>query len=315
MFFQKDRKLGVADGKRQYDLPLNRDEGSGFLILLIALMTFLAVLALGASFVLGAMGKRWSSGLENKLTIEVPAESADEPHDGIVISGENVKSLTLEIAEAVRRHPAVKSADILSDKEIQDLISPWLGNDVSLADIPLPGLISVQLKVTTPETLKALEKTAREVSPAARLDTHESWLNDLLRFTGAMQFAALVITLIIGATTFTAVAGAIRSRMAVHKDEVELLHLMGAKDDYITSQFQRHALTLTLQGSVVGLLGAGIVMVLIGLISGQTGGALIPDFRLNPAHVLMLFLLPIAACGISALTARLTVLRVLAGMP
>ncbi|HBR68392.1 MAG TPA: permease [Rhodospirillaceae bacterium] len=315
MFVQKDRKLGVADGKRQYDLPLNRDEGSGFLILLIALMTFLAVLALSASFVLRTMGDRWSSGLENKLTIEVPAESANETHDGIVISNENVKSLTQEIAEKIRHHPAVKSADILSDSEIQDLISPWLGEDVSLIDVPMPGLISVQLQVTTPETLHALEKAARDISPTARLDTHETWLNDLLRFTGAMQFAALIITLIIGATTFTAVAGAIRSRMAVHKDEVELLHLMGAKDDYITSQFQRHALTLTLQGCVVGVLGAGIVMVLIGLISGDTGGALIPDFRLGIVHMIALFLLPVAACGISALTARHTVLRVLAGMP
>lgn len=315
MFWKKDRKLGVSDGKRQYDLPLNRDEGSGFLILLIALMTFLAVLALGVSFVLGAMSERWSSGLENKLTIEVPAENITQSGGKIIIPNEDVKSLTHEIAEDIARHPAVKSADILGEDEIQALLSPWLGDDVKLGDIPLPGLISVQLHVTSPETLRVLEKMAKNISPGARLDTHESWLNDLLRFTGAMQFAALMITLIIGATTVTAVAGAIRSRMAVHKEEVELLHLMGAKDDYITGQFQRHALTLTLQGSVVGVLGGGIIMVLISLISGDTAAALVPDFRLNAMHMVILFLLPVMACGISALTARHTVLRVLADMP
>ncbi len=315
MFTKKDRKLGVADGKRQYDLPLNRGEGSGFLILLIALMTFLAVLALAVSFVLGAMSERWSSGLENKLTIEIPAETIVESDENIIIPNEDVKSLTFDIAEAIKEHPAVQSADILSEEEIASLISPWLGDDLALGDIPLPGLISVQLHVTSPETLRVLEKITQDISPSARLDTHESWLNDLLRFTGAMQFASLMITLIIGATTITAVAGAIRSRMAIHKEEVELLHLMGAKDDYITEQFQRHALTLTLQGSVVGVLGGGIIMVLVSLISGETAAALVPDFKLNGLHMVILFLLPVMACGISALTARHTVLRVLANMP
>ena len=58
-FFQKkDRKLGVAEGKRLYDLPLDKTEGSGFLIMLIALMSFLAIMAIASSFALGAMTQR-----------------------------------------------------------------------------------------------------------------------------------------------------------------------------------------------------------------------------------------------------------------
>jgi len=313
MFARKDRKLGVSQGKRVYDLPLNKGEGAGFLILLIALMTFLAVMALAASFALSAMTQRWSSGLENKLTIEVPVESS--VGNGISIAHDDVKGMSIDIAAALRGIPAVKSAEILKEKEIEDLISPWLGDDVVLKDIPLPGLISVELHSTTPETLKFIEKRVKDIAPAARLDTHESWLADLLRFTGAMQFAAALITFIIGATTVIAVAGAIRGRMAVHREEVELLHLMGARDSYITRQFQRHAFMLTLQGSLIGTAIGAMVMVLISLISGETAAALIPDFKLSTFHIFMLILLPGFACVISTITARFTVLRALSEMP
>ena len=40
-----DRKLGIAEGKGRYDLPLNQSAGTHFLTLLVALMTFLAMMA------------------------------------------------------------------------------------------------------------------------------------------------------------------------------------------------------------------------------------------------------------------------------
>ena len=66
--------LGVSKKKRDYDLPLNKGSGGQFLSTLIALMTFLAILALSASFTLSEMTSRWVSGLENKASVEIPAE-------------------------------------------------------------------------------------------------------------------------------------------------------------------------------------------------------------------------------------------------
>jgi cell division transport system permease protein len=308
--FRKDRKLGVAQGKRVYDLPLNKGEGTGFLVLLISLMTFLAALSLAASFALGSMSERWASGLENKLTIEIPAEDVD----GRAMAPGQVREITEQIAALLNDNPAVKSADMLDEEQIQELVSPWLGEDIELTGIPLPGLISVELHNARPETVGSVESAVKRVAPAAKLDTHESWLNDLLRFTGALQFASLVIVLIIGATTVTAIAGAVRARMAVHAKEVELLHLMGAKDDYITKQFQRHALILAAMGGAAGSAAGCFVIALIGFISGG-GSGLIPDFTLGFLHALMLVLLPGAAGAIAALTAHVTVLRVLSQMP
>src|SRR5690606_39799746 len=71
--FARERVLGVARGKRRYDLPLSGSSSNNFLRLLIALMTVLGMLALSASFALSAMTDRWSGGLQDKVSVEIPA--------------------------------------------------------------------------------------------------------------------------------------------------------------------------------------------------------------------------------------------------
>lgn len=310
-FSKKERRIGSAQGKRRYDLPLNKSAGTEFLVLLIALMTFLAVMAMAASFALGSMTQRWSSGLENKATIEIPAEK----NDGSIRSPADIYELKTATGKRLERLPYIKSFEIMEEKEIQDLIAPWLGKEIILHDIPLPGLISVDLQLSSPEIIASLEKDMAEIDKNIRIDTHESWLSDLLRLTGALQFAAAMVALIIGTTTIMAISGAVRTRMALHHEEVELLHLMGASDSYITRQLQRHAFLIGLKGSLIGLAAGAAVLAVVGLISGETTAALLPGFHFGVLHILGLLIIPGIACLIAATTARFTVLRVLSMMP
>ncbi len=314
MFRQKkDRKLGVAEGKRRYDLPLNKSEGTDFLILLVILMTFLATAALSGSFALSAMGERWSSGLENKATIEIPAETASEK----LRTYEKIRELTEKAEKTLQTHKAIKSAKMLDEQDIQKLISPWLGDGAALEDIPLPGLIGVEFKkdMDPEEDLADIKAKLQKIAPDIRIDRHESWLGDILRFTGALQFAAAMIVIIISITTVIAIAGAIRSRIAVHKADVELLHLMGASDEYITRQFQRHAFILTLRGSIIGVGTGALFITLLGLLSARAESVLIPHFELTTIQTGILAALPLITCIIGTLTARFTVLRSLSQMP
>ncbi len=308
---KKERKLGIARETRRYDLPLNKASGTGFLVLLIGLMTFLAMLALSASFTLSALTEHWSSGLENHVTVEIPAAAAN---DSVLTSAE-IFNLTNRIDNILTNHPSVITTHVMSAEEIKELVKPWLGDDLLLNKVPLPGLISVEIQDTNPKSIKILENKLQEIAPKARIDTHEEWLTDLLRFTGALQFAAIILTLVIGLTTVTAIAGAIRSRMAVYHDEVELLHLMGAKDSYISRQFQRHSLILGFQGALTGVIAGSLIMVAIGWVSGEMEVNLLPDFSMNLGQITILSLLPFLVALIATVTARQTVLKVLGQMP
>jgi cell division transport system permease protein len=310
-FLPGDKKLGVTSGKRQYDLPLNSGNGAGFLILLVALMTFLGVLALSATFALSSMAHHWSSGLENKMTIEIPAENAK----GRIRSADEIKDLSRKIKAALEQETAVKQVDILGRDEINSLIAPWLGDLSTLPDIPLPGLISVEFSERSAIMLQELKTQLEKIVSNIVLDTHESWLADILKLTGALQFATFLVCVLIGLTTITAIAGAVKSRIAIHNADVELLHLMGASDSYISRQFQRHTLILAFKGALAGTLFGLAILGAIALFTGNTGSALLPEFKLNMIHIFSLLSLPALACIIAALTARLTVRRELALMP
>lgn len=309
--FARERVLGVARGKRRYDLPLSGSSSNNFLRLLIALMTVLGILALSASFALSAMTDRWAGGLQNKVSVEIPAADSG----GDIIAPKLVKAMTEDAATILKDHPDVESATVMEEGQIRNLLSPWLGADMAMDSIPVPGLISVVFKDESTPDVEALEMRLREVAPQARIDTHESWLADVARFTGALQFAAALLSLIIALTTLVAVAGAVRSKLSENKEELELLHLMGSSDSYIAAQLQRHTLILAFQGGLIGVAAGAVLLFAISLVAGQMGVNLVPDFSLSGFQKFLLLLMPLPIALLAMGTARFTVLRVLTKMP
>jgi cell division transport system permease protein len=298
-------------GLREYDLPLNKSEDSNFLTLLVCLMSFLAILALTGTFALSGMTARWSSGLENKITIEIPAETAE----GHLLSNDTVDKETQKVANGLYTNPNIKSLEVMDDEKMQELLSPWIGNNLSLEDLPMPSLISVELKTSTADAIEKLKNDVAEISDYAIVQSHQDWLKDLIQFSKTLKFLALSIAVIIAVSTITAITAGIRTRMSIHKKEVELLHLMGASDDYIARQFQRHAMMISLQGSIIGTI-AGISMTLLVIsLSGFSGTSLIPQIEISISQFLSLCTIPLAACLIAGVTSRFTVLRALARMP
>ena len=306
-----EKTLGVAKKTRRYDLPLTKGNGGTFLKTLIALMTFLAMLGLASTFALSEMTDRWSKGLKNKASIEVPAKDSN----GTIMRKDKLNDLTDRVYEFLQEYPAIDTVTKMPEEEIINLVSPWLGDDLAYDNIPLPGILSVSFKKDVAFDQNSLQNKLQMIAPQIRLDTHESWLSDVLRFTGALNFAAILITAVIGITTIVAVAGAVQSRMAVYHEELELLHLMGAADSYISRQLQRYMLFLGAQGAAIGTLAGAFVLFIVGIFAGEMDVSLLPDFTLSGFQIVLLILLPLLVAILGMLTARHTVLRVLAQMP
>ena len=312
-----DGALGVAKKKREYDIPLHRKMGSEFLTLLIGLMTFLAILALASGFVLSSLTERWTTGLENRLTVEIPAET----NEGEILSLAQVIEHAREIEAALQKLNIVDDVKALSESEVKELLAPWLGADTDFEDIPLPGLVSVRLHQNFESHkerqagLGLIQKTSRDIVPNATLNAHKEWLDDIVGFAGALELTALLLVMIIGLTTFTAVAGAIKSRIATHYEELELLHLMGASDDYISRQFQRHAFILALQGSLAGMAVSVVVLHVIGMFARDFQEGFLPDFSLGNIHYIIFMTVPLVIGLIAVITARKVSLKELAAMP
>ena len=130
-----------------------------------------------------------------------------------------------------------------------------------------------------------------------------------------MQIAALVIVDLIALAAGATVVFATRSGLAVHRELIELMHLIGSRDSYIARQFQNHAMSLALRGGVLGIALAGVTLGALAVISRPIGDALVPGWSIGAATIAALAALPLIAGGIATLTARFTVLRALRRMP
>ncbi len=311
IFSKKDRRLGVAHGTRKYDLPLEKGNGGSFLKILMGLMTILAMFAFVASFALSAMTERWSAGLANQATVEIPAENAA----GVLLSQEEINKTAQDILVFLQQNSAVETVTIMSEEEIQSLVSPWLGEDMEFNDLPLPGILSVGFKEGVAVDTKNLEKRLKNFGEPIRLDTHATWLANVLKFTSALNMAAMLITGLIGLATVIAAAGAVQSRMSMYRDELELLHLMGAADRYISRQLQRYTFISCFQGSAMGACLGFIILFITSLIFKEKEIALLPNFNMSLTEFLILCALPVLIALLGMITARQTVLRTLAKMP
>ncbi len=299
-----------------YDIALEDGSGRYLVSGMTALMVFFVSLALAVNFALSNMTARWVSDLTGNLTVEIkpPMPASDGNPSAADLAEFNQKvARALDIAQ---KHPAVSDSHALSEKEIRDLIDPWLDETAS-KNLILPGLIDIHLKPNA-DTSK-LEKDLASIKGVS-IDTHSEALSDIKIIARSLQAFVIILTGLIITLGVAGIAGTVRAKFAIHQGEVETLHLIGASDDYIARQFRRYAMGGTLRGAIVGLSVMIISLLAIATVTDRLsvmpddGGAL-SLIRFEHMQWLALLAAPVLAGALIArITAQQTVLRALRQM-
>lgn len=283
------------------EIPFERDAASRFLPWIVAIMVYLAALAItGAIAVNGAVGS-WSSGLSGTMTVQIPTATDQK----------KTKADYDKILNLLRVTPGLQRVKPLSRKEVAALVRPWLGKDADSPDLPLPALIEITVKEDTQLNLSELASRIRAISPNATLENHEKWVGGLVGFARSVWLVALLIVALIAASAIITIIFATRTGLRIHFNVIEVLHVIGARDRYIAGLFEKHALRLTLKGALVGVLFAILTAVAMAYLAAQMEILRTPRFVFTPWQWVGLACVPIGATLVAFVTARLTVLRTL----
>ena len=264
------RKFGAAESGL---LPEGRIAGP--MPWVIAIMMFLTVLAAAAGLGLGGAASRLDEQIGSRVTIQVVEANPDVRH-----------AQAAAAAAAIRNLPGVTNVRPVPDSEVQALLEPWLGAGGVDSDIPVPDLIDVDLTPEAHRGLDSLRQAVAAAAPAARIDDNGQWLAPLSSLIGALKWLAAGLVILMVAATAATVVLAARAALDTHRGTIEILHLMGATDVQVARLFQRRIALDALFGGVVGLVGAGLI----------------------------LLALPVAGVVLSMLVARTTILRALGRM-
>jgi cell division transport system permease protein len=290
------------------DLPLQGDAASRFLPWVVAVMVYLAVLALAGALAANDAVNRWNRALTSTLTVQIAVPAGERNLDTVMADRVD------RAVQLLRRTPGIDRVQPLGADRIAALLEPWLGGGAIVEELPLPALIDVTLVPGTRIDLAQLAERLAAAVPGAALDDHGRWLKDLVRLALAAQAAAALVLALIVACALAAVVFAVRTSLSIHRDVVEILHLVGARDAYIARQFQHHALGLSLRGGAIGWGLAAITLAGLAWALLSLDAAVVPRVDFGWPQWLLLALPPFAAAGIAVVAARVAVMRALGRM-
>jgi cell division transport system permease protein len=280
------------------------------LVAVVAIMTFLASLTTGAVMLVRATASDWQSDVAREITVQVrPA------------AGRDAEAEVRRAADLVRAFPGIADARVYSREESAKLLEPWLGGGLVVNELPVPRLIVVKVDPDMRVDLAALRKRLADSVPGTALDDHRSWVDRMREMADSAVVAGIVILLLMFSATVLSVTFATRGAMAANRSIVEVLHLIGARDRFIVSQFQRHFLFLGLKGGLIG--GGAAILLFVVLGSGATlfagtawadqFDALFGSFSIGWNGYIAILLQIALIAVIAALTSRRTVFQTLDG--
>ena len=263
-------------------------------------LAFIAALAIGTA--LDSRGNM--DGAQNRpfgrVTVQIMPDGAAAPPAEIPAA--------LKVLSAT---PGIASAAVLSDSDNSALVARWLGTNLSARDLPFPVLIDVKLASGARPDLSSLQKKLSAAAPHAVVDSPRQNTAAAMNISAQSLWIAL---LLLGATiiAFTfSFASLIRAQIAVHRDTLELLQLMGAKSARAAGLLTTRPVITALVASLVGTAVAAGLFSLPEMSERLGIGVNIPVPGLSPLAAAWLALIPLTAAIIAWLTGRLLAMSAL----
>jgi len=274
------------------------DARDGALVFVVAVLCFIACLAVVAALASNRAAHGWRAQLRDSATVVV-RPSADETAD----------AAAARAAAALADVRGVAEADALEREKAEALLEPWLGKNGLPDDLAIPRLVAVQLDPRHPATADALSAALVSAKVDATVDDHSLWLKDVLRAAFMAEAAALGTATLIAAAAGAVIAFATRASLQARGDLVSVLHLAGAEDRYIAGLFLMRFARLAAIAGAIGAGGAAVVTLVAKLVGGADG--VTPILPVAWSDFAPLILCPLAAGAVAAVAARVTALNLL----
>lgn len=269
----------------------------------MAVMSYLACLAVGALILVDRAVTSWTSGLAKEMTIQLRH-----------VKDSDIEAELGKAREIAAGFPGIITAEILDREAGEKLLEPWLGGQ-PLEGLPVPRLIRVVSDMGNPPDVEAL-RSALSAVKGVHLDTHRKWEAELTRMARALSALSYAILALISLSAIAIVIFATRAVLQSNRHIVDLLHLVGARDSYIARQIDGRFFRTGMLSGFIGV-GMGLLTFLFLAMAGGSGGGFSSASRslLFPAPGMpvwsyaLLLSVPLAATLICLITARITLIR------
>ncbi|KAB2768035.1 ABC transporter permease [Brucella anthropi] len=299
--------------KRQGPSPIVPDGSvtGTALVIVIAIMTFLACLTMGGVTLVRASAAAWQSQIAREATIQIRP-----------VDGQDMEKALAQASEIARGFAGVKGTIIIDKDATARLLEPWLGSGLNIDELPVPRLIVVTIDENAPPDFETMRTEITRAIPAATFDDHRTWVDRLVSMAHTTVFVGTgVLSLVIAATVLTVIF-ATRGAMSGNGHIIEVLHFIGAESKFVAREFEWHFFRTALKGALCGGTAAMLVFLMfswwasshMATPEGDQAAAMFGNFAIGRDGYIGAAVIIILVSFLTMLTSRLTVIRQLATM-
>jgi cell division transport system permease protein len=278
------------------------------LISVIAIMTFLSCLTLGAVSLVSDSAAVWESQIAREATIQI------KPADGL-----DMEAALETAANIAGGFAGVREARIVDKDATARLLEPWLGAGLDIDELPVPRLVVITIDETSPPDFAQMRAMLTPEVPTATLDDHRTWVDRLVSMARTMVTIGMGVLVLMLSATVLSVVFATRGAMAGNGHIIEVLHFVGAEASFIAAEFRRHFLFTGMKGAAAG--GGAAVLVFIafswwssmnfGTPEGDQASALFGNFSIGISGYAGVAFIVLVIGALTAITSHITVVSYL----
>ncbi len=266
----------------------------------MAIMLFLTMLAAALGLATAGAARLLDRQLAGRLTVQI-------------VDGDPVRrdAVATRVLAALRGMPGVSKASPVDRADLTKLLQPWLGSDGADPQLPVPAMIDVDLADHDEIDAARVSAVVRRVSPAVRVDRHESWMSPINDVMRSLTLLALALVLLMASATAAVVVLAARAGLETHRETIAVMHILGSTDLQVARLFQRRIALDAAIGGIGGGLMALLVIAFVGIQLHGLGSELLGGVTLGGVDWVLLALLPVGFVVLATLAARVTIVRAL----
>lgn len=281
-------------------IPLGANKSAKFIPWMIALMVYLATITSLLAVSINDWVGKWQTSFGSAITVELPP-----------VSGANQNLKTEEVLAYLKGNSIVQAAEIVSREKISKLLKPWLGKEFEAQDLPFPVLIDVTLQNGAAIDSVALQAGVDKIYKGASIEENSRWYSALNKFAGSVQWALFIVLSLMFLTVIGSVNFITRTGLTIHAELISILQLLGSRDDYIASQFQKFVTQIGVRGGSIGVALSILSYMLMFFYAQGMEGFLQLNLQATYIHFAVLFCTPLIIVLFMVLAARRTVLKTL----
>ena len=264
-------------------------EQSVFMTVIMSLLNFLAIMALGIAISIGTGVTRWNAQWDLFATIQV--------------TNQNNESAVRKILNANKSK--IETSREISDDEMTALMRPWVSGGGVLKNY-LPKMWEVKFK-----TESDLENVSNAIAKQARILTHADALNAPMSAGWKMiLIATLILAMTLGTITIC-VSYIARNTAMLHKRELEILNQVGATDSFIAHQMQIIVTKICAMAGIIGFIASVPVLLLVLSSAHAARVGLMAMLAINGKGWVFLAILPVLITIFAIWMTRRTALKIL----